>query len=132
MSAEGLIAFDELRVKLADLEETRETAERDLATLKGQRESIEQMERYKDAVLEQYAALAPKALEALTPEQRHGLYKMLRLVVLHPDGSLDADWEWEIPNSSSVCRTKTTETRSSRSHPRETTSTWTATLRART
>jgi hypothetical protein len=61
MAAEGLIAFDELRAKLAGLEETRETAERELAAVKGQRESIERMERDKDAVLEHYAPLAPEA-----------------------------------------------------------------------
>jgi site-specific DNA recombinase len=124
MAAEGLIAFDELRAKLAGLEETRETAERELAALKTQRDSLEQMERDKDAVLEKYAAVAPKALEGLAPEQRHRLYKMLRLVVFaHPDGSLEADWEWEIPNSSVVCMTETTGTRSSRSRPRGETST---------
>ncbi len=41
MAAEALITFEELRVKLAGLEETRETAERELAALRGQRESIE-------------------------------------------------------------------------------------------
>jgi hypothetical protein len=82
------------------------------------------MERDRDAILEQYAALAPKALEVLTPEQRHRLYKMLRLMIFaYPDGSLEADWEWEVPNSSVVCRTGTRETRSSRSHPRGGTST---------
>jgi hypothetical protein len=124
MAAEGLIAFDELRTKLADLEETRETAERELTALKGQRESLEQMERDKDAVLEHYAALAPEALDALTPEQRYGLYKMLRMVAFaHPDGWLDVHWEWELPGEAEVCKTGITETRSSRSRPRGETST---------
>jgi site-specific DNA recombinase len=124
IAAEGLITFDELRAKLAELEETRETAERELAALDGMRESIEQMERDKDAVLDHYAALAPKALDELTSEERHGLYKMLRLVVFaYPDRSLEADWEWEFPSNHGVCKIGTTQTRSSRSHLREAIST---------
>ena len=40
------------------------------------------MERDRETVLEQYAALAPEALDTLSLEQRHRLYKMLRLKVL--------------------------------------------------
>lgn len=38
MAAEGLIDFDELRAKLAGLEETRETARRELEALKARPE----------------------------------------------------------------------------------------------
>jgi hypothetical protein len=68
MAAEGLISFDELRSKLAALEETRETAERELAALKGHSESLEQMERDKEAVLEHYVMLAPEASTASPPK----------------------------------------------------------------
>lgn len=35
-----------------------------------------------------YAGLMPEALETLAPEERHRIYKMLRLKVLvYPDGS---------------------------------------------
>lgn len=67
MAAEGLITFDELRTKLAALEETREVAERELAAVRGYKESIERLERDKDAVLEHHATLAPEALDELTP-----------------------------------------------------------------
>ena len=77
------------------------------------------MERDKGAVMEHYAALAPETLEGLTAEERHGLYKVLRLVALvYPDGSLEANWEWEITDTS-VCNVRTTGTRSSR-NPRRT------------
>ena len=129
MAAEGLTTFDELRAKLADLEETRETVKRELAALEDIRESIEQMERDKDAVLDYHVTLAPEALDELTSEERHGLYKMLRLVVFaYPDGSLEADWEWELPGDHAVCKTETTEILSSKNHLRGPTWTWTAIL----
>lgn len=91
MAAEGLITFDELRAKLASLEETRETAERELDVLKDRRERIEQMEADRDALLEQYEAITPDALDALTPEERQEFYKMLRLkVTIGVDGTLEA------------------------------------------
>lgn len=90
LAAEGLIKLDELRAKLAELEETRQTAERELETLKHRQRHLEELERDKDAVLETYARMAPEALNALTPEERHQFYKMLRLrVSAYPDSSLE-------------------------------------------
>jgi site-specific DNA recombinase len=126
MAAEGLISFDELRSKLAALQETRETAERELAVLKGRRESLEQMERDKDAVLEHYVTLAPEALDSLTPEERRNLYNMLRLrVFAYPDEPPEAEWEWELPDP--ICsKTGTIEIPFSRNPRRKPGSTWTA------
>lgn len=91
MAAEGLIAFDELRTKLVALEETRQTARRELAALEGRRERIEQMERDRDALLEQYEAVAPDALDILGPEERQEFYKILKLrVTVGVDGTLEA------------------------------------------
>ena len=90
LAAEGLIKLDELRAKLAELEETRQTAEKELETLKHRQRHLEELERDKDAVLETYARMAPEALNALTPEERHQFYKMLRLrVSAYPDSSLE-------------------------------------------
>lgn len=88
MAAEGLITLDELRAKLAGLEDARESAERELRALEGKREKLEALERDKEAVLDAYARLTPDVLEALTPEERHRLYTILRLRVLaQPDGT---------------------------------------------
>jgi hypothetical protein len=85
MAAEGLISFDELRSKLAALEETRKTARRELKALSRRREKIEELERDKNALLESYVGMVPEGLDALTSEERHRLYKILRLrVVLGP------------------------------------------------
>ncbi len=55
MAAEGLIDFDELRARLAALEETRETARPELAALEGRRESSAELECDRDALMESYA-----------------------------------------------------------------------------
>ena len=90
LAIEGLIGPDELREKLARFAGTREAAEKELAALEGRRERLAELERDRDALVETYAALAPAALDALAPEERHHLYKLLRLrVVARPDGALD-------------------------------------------
>jgi hypothetical protein len=91
MAAEGLIEGDELRAKLAALEETRQAARRGLAILEGRRACVAQMERDKDALLEQYENVAPDALDTLTPEERQEFYKTLKLrVTVGVDGTLEA------------------------------------------
>jgi len=86
MAAEGLIAFDELRSKLEEVEQTREKAQAELEALNRHREKIEELARDKDAVIESYAGLVPEELDDLTSEERHRIYKMLRLqVMVGPD-----------------------------------------------
>jgi hypothetical protein len=88
--AEGLITVDELRTKLAALEESRAVARRELAALKERRERIEDLERDADALLEHYASMVPEALDDLTPEERHRVYKMMRLsVIMYADGLVE-------------------------------------------
>ena len=66
------------------------TVEHELATVKRRREVLEQLELDKEALLEHYARIAPEALDSLTLEERHRLYKMLRLdVAVRPDSSLE-------------------------------------------
>ena len=69
---------------------TRRTAERELAILKDRRESIERLEHDKDLLLDHYAGMALEALDSLTPEERHQVYKMLRLkVIAHLSGDVE-------------------------------------------
>ena len=75
-----------------------------MAALQNRKERIEALERDRDAVLEDYASRTPDALEALGPEERHRLYKMLRLSVkIHPDGS--AEVTGALPESAEFLRT---------------------------
>jgi hypothetical protein len=89
-AARGYMTLDELGVALDGLAETRRTAERELAVLQSRREALEQLELDKAALLEHYARIAPEALDSLTLEERHRLYRMLRLeVAVRPDSSLE-------------------------------------------
>ena len=89
-AAKGVLTDEELDEALAELEETRETAERELRTITARRETLEKLERDKEALLEHYASMTPAALDALEPEERHQVYKMLRLTVeVCADGSLE-------------------------------------------
>ena len=115
MAAKGLITFEELGVKLEELENTRSGATRELEVLRSRRERIEGLERDKDALLESYAGMVPQALDSLTPEERHQIYKMLRVqVTVGPDwrvevtGALRADPEVCNPGSARRRRTGTT------------------------
>jgi hypothetical protein len=90
LAARGSMTEAELDAALAELEETRTTAEWELAALHNRQEAIAKLEREKEALLEYYAAIAPEALDSLAPEERHQLYKMLRLeVVVRPDANLE-------------------------------------------
>jgi hypothetical protein len=76
---QGYITFEELGAKLSELEEIRATAVGKLEAIRNYQERIEEMEKDRDALLESYALRAPEALDGLTPEERHQVYRMLRL-----------------------------------------------------
>jgi hypothetical protein len=84
------MTLNELDEALRDLEQSRKTAEQELEAAKNRRGRIEQLEQDKNALLRQYLDVAPEALNALTPEQRHHVYKLLRLdAFVHPDEHLE-------------------------------------------
>jgi hypothetical protein len=90
MAAEGLITFDELGAKLDVLEEERECTRRELEALEDHRSRLRGLERDKDALLDHYASLLPEAIDDLVPEERHYIYKLLKLRVnMHPDKMLE-------------------------------------------
>jgi site-specific DNA recombinase len=90
MAAKGLMTLDELSARLDRLENTRATALRELDAIEDRRERKEELERGRDAILGTYAGAVPGVLESLEPEQRHRLYRTLRLEVLvGVDGNLD-------------------------------------------
>jgi site-specific DNA recombinase len=92
MAAEGLIAFDELRTKLATLQETCETARRKLATLEDRCNRLKDLEHDAATLLESYAGMVPEALGNLDAEERNHVYKMLRLKVsAYQGGTLEVN-----------------------------------------
>jgi site-specific DNA recombinase len=90
LAAKGQMTDEELEEALAELEDTRATAERELAAVRGRREALEALERDRDALLKSYAQMAPEALDDLTAEERRQVYGMLRLrVEVDADGSME-------------------------------------------
>jgi len=90
MAADDLITFDELRARLAELDNTCSIAERELEALRNREERITELEANRDALLDSLAGIAPTALDSLAPEERHHMYKMLKVrVVAHPDEALE-------------------------------------------
>jgi site-specific DNA recombinase len=90
MAAERLIDFEELRARLAALEDTRKTAERELCALQHRTERLAQLERDRDSVLESYAGVLPEAIDALEAEERHRVYRMIGMEAhLAPDDSFE-------------------------------------------
>lgn len=90
MAAERLITFHELREKLADLDDLKEAAEREMERLRGSREMIEFMEQERDYVLGELAKVGPQARRDMTPEDRSEQYRGMGLkVTARPDGSYE-------------------------------------------
>jgi site-specific DNA recombinase len=81
MAAEGLITFDELRAKLADLRRTRQAAERELEAVRNQKEHLEELEKDRDVLLESWTEMVPASLENLSGLERNKVYRMLNLLV---------------------------------------------------
>jgi hypothetical protein len=60
MAAEGLITLDELRSKLAELNDLRKTAERELYIIEDRKGALQQLVRDREPLIEHYANMAPK------------------------------------------------------------------------
>src|SRR5829696_6077814 len=90
MAADALITFDELRAKLAELEETHKFAQQQLEALEGRQMRLRDLERDKATLLESYARMMPEVLDDLAPEERRQVYQMLRLrATVTPAGSVE-------------------------------------------
>jgi len=79
--AANLMTLEELGKKLAELDEIRRHAEKELSTLKDHQERVEQLEEDRDALLEEMAEAVPDQLDGLTGAERNKVYRMLRLEV---------------------------------------------------
>jgi septal ring factor EnvC (AmiA/AmiB activator) len=89
MYAADAMTLKELRARLKGLEETRESARRELSELASWHERLQALERDKELLLDSYATRAPEALDSLGPEERRTVYSMLGLRVdALPDKSL--------------------------------------------
>ena len=81
---------EELTAALSELDEVRETAERELESARAREEALDRLERDKDTLMESYAGMVGEALGDLAPEERYRIYKLLRLGVrFRPDWPLE-------------------------------------------
>ena len=105
MAATGLIDFDELRERLAAIEDERRDTERTLEASRHRTEHLERLEQNRRVLLEEYAGAMPERLADLPPEKRHRVYRMMRLRAnLAPSGDLEISGD-VMP--ASFCRTET-------------------------
>src|SRR5919107_601305 len=90
LAAKGHMTDEELAAALSELDEVRETAERELETARARGEALKRLEHDRDALMESYAGMVSETLEDLAPEERHRIYKLLRLGVrFRPDWPLE-------------------------------------------
>ncbi len=90
LAAKGHMTDEELTATLSELDEVRETAERELESARAREEALDRLKRDKDTLMESYAGIVREALEDLAPEERYRIYKLLRLGVLfRPDWPLE-------------------------------------------
>jgi hypothetical protein len=90
LAAKGHMTDEELATALTELDETRDIAERELAAARARGEALVRLEHDRDALMESYAGVVSETLEDLAPEERHRIYKLLRLGVrFRPDWPLE-------------------------------------------
>ncbi|MGF1470291.1 MAG: recombinase family protein [Rubrobacteraceae bacterium] len=110
MAAEGLITLDELRAKLAGLEEIANTAEEEIACLRGRLNRVEELEQNRDTLLVEYAGLIPEALGDLDAEQRQQIYRMMRLhIAVDPAGDMEITGAIGSEAGKNLCHSGTTQ-----------------------
>jgi hypothetical protein len=81
LAVEGLLDPDELRAKLAELADVRETAERELEGLQDRRQRVEELKSDRDALIESMVKVVPEKIDKLSGVERNKVYRMLRLEV---------------------------------------------------
>ncbi|MCA1730069.1 MAG: hypothetical protein LC751_11900 [Actinobacteria bacterium] len=105
--AEGLMTREELRVKLAELEETIILAEGEIEKLRCHEERILSLEKSGEELLACYAELVPSEIESLCPEERRHIYQLLRVEVSVPkEGEIKIRLPFR-PDNEGFCRKET-------------------------
>ncbi len=79
--AAGLMTLEELRERLGELEDTRKLAWAELDAIAARKERLAELERDRDALIEEMAAMVPDAFDYLSSEDKNRVYRMLRLSV---------------------------------------------------
>ena len=99
IAAEGLMGLSELKERLAELDEEREAAEEALEALKLKRSRLEALEQDAETLLTSYANMVPERMDALSPEERQHVYKMMHLkVYTYAGGGTELDGIFSLKN----------------------------------
>jgi site-specific DNA recombinase len=90
LAVKGNMTDEELTAALSELNETLETAERELEATRAWGEALQRLEHDRNALMESYAGMISETFEDLASEERHRIYKLLRLGVRYrPDWPLE-------------------------------------------
>lgn len=102
--AAGLMTLDELRERLARLEEDREGLEKELAASRNSSLRITELEMLKETLFMEYTILGPLVMAEWPPEKRVDLYRQIRLrVEVDEDDGLSMDFMHQADDP--VCET---------------------------
>lgn len=92
--AEDALSLDDLRARQGELDALDGEARRELDDMRERRKEAERLNARKDEILEHYSALAAEDLDALSSEERNGLYRRLGLAVsVAKDGTPLLSWD---------------------------------------
>ena len=75
------MTLKELGSKLKELDETRELAQAELDALALREQRVEELEADRDALVKDMAEMVPEGLDRLSGEDRHRVYRMLRIQI---------------------------------------------------
>ena len=85
--------MDRYERRLAQIRHSRQNVQDELARQKVKDDHVVRLERDREALLNHYAQIVPEQLDALEPEERNRVYKMLDLTVLaQENGDLELKW----------------------------------------
>jgi hypothetical protein len=90
---EGKLEVDRYESRVSQIKRPRKTIEDELERINDRAARIERLKHDWDALLSHYSRIIPEQLDALEPNERNRVYKMLGLTVMaHEDGKLEAKW----------------------------------------
>jgi hypothetical protein len=90
---EGKLEVDRYESRISQIKRDRRTIEDELGRINDRAAHIEHLKHDRDALLSHYSQIVPEQLDALEPNERNRVYKMLGLTVLaYEDGKLEASW----------------------------------------
>ena len=99
---------EELRAKLAKLDETVNLAEAEVGKLRSHEERLRAMEKSGEELLERYSELVPAELENLSPADRRHIHQLLRVEVSVPkEGEVRIQLPFLPDDARGVCREET-------------------------